>query len=262
MYMQDKKYPKSEVAYLVLASSFAVLLVLTNIIGIKLFQAPAYSVTSSILFFIPQDANGFALTTGILTYPLTFLITDVVSEIWGERRANFMVMIGFFMSVLMLGIVTLALVVPAHIYWVAPDNPFGYTNVEEYSNAFESVFSVNGKLLFGSMLAYMVAQLLDVKLYHFWRNLTNGKHLWLRNNGSTMISQLADTAIVNSILFYWGFGWEFWQGVTVMLTIYFYKLMIALIDTPLIYLGVNIMKRLLIQWGEMDADGNIIHTQS
>ena len=77
-----------------------------------------------------------------------------------------------------------------------------------------------------------------------------------------MISQLADTAIVNSILFYWGFGWEFWQGVTVMLTIYFYKLMIALIDTPLIYLGVNIMKRLLIQWGEMDADGNIIHTQS
>lgn len=258
MYMQSKVYPKSEVAYLVLASSFAVLLVLTNIIGIKLFQAPAYEVTSKVLFFIPQDANGFALTTGILTYPLTFLITDVVSEIWGERRANFMVLIGFFMSMLMLGIVTLALAVPAHIYWVAPNNAFGYSGVDEYRTAFASVFSVNGKLLFGSMLAYMVAQLLDVRLYHFWRKLTKGKHLWLRNNGSTVVSQLADTAIVNSILFYWGFGWEFWMGVEVMMTIYFYKLMIAIIDTPLIYLGVNIMKRLLTKWGELDEDGNYI----
>ena len=148
MYMQSKVYPKSEVAYLVLPSSFAVLLVLTNIIGIKLFQAPAYEVTSKVLFFIPQDANGFALTTGILTYPLTFLITDVVSEIWGERRANFMVVIGFFMSMLMLGIVTLALAVPAHIYWVAPNNAFGYSGVDEYRTAFSSVFSVNFCLFF------------------------------------------------------------------------------------------------------------------
>ena len=258
MYMAEKSYPKSERAYLVLASAFAVLLVLTNIIGIKLFTAPFYGVTSKLLFFIPQSDLGFALTTGILTYPLTFLVTDVVSEIWGEKRANVMVVIGFLMSILMLAIVQLALHVPGHMFWAAPDNPFGYADAAAYQNAFASVFSVNGKLLFGSMLAYMVAQLLDVKLYHFWRNLTKGKHLWLRNNGSTMVSQFVDTAIVNSILFYWGFGWPFWQGVEVMLTIYFYKMLIAAIDTPLIYLGVALMKKKLVEWGELDEDGNLL----
>ena len=107
------------------------------------------------------------------------------------------------------------------------------------------------------MLAYMTAQLLDVRLYHFWKKLTKGKHLWLRNNGSTMVSQFVDTAIVNSILFYWGFGWEFWQGVEVMLTIYFYKLMIAIIDTPLIYLGVHLTKKQLQNWGELPPDNQL-----
>ena len=216
--------------YLILTTLFSVVLVLTNIIGVKLFQGP----------FNP---TAHALTTGIITYPLTFLLTDVVSEIWGLKKANAMVLIGFLMSFVMLIFVQIALYLPAHPYWVAPDNPFGFEVVGDYQNAFNSVFSVNGKLLFGSMLAYMVAQLLDVRLYHMWRRITKGKYLWIRNNGSTSISQLVDTFIVNSILFYWGFGWEFWQGISVMLTIYFYKLILAVLDTPLIYLSVAMIKK-------------------
>ena len=216
--------------YLILTTLFSVVLVLTNIIGVKLFQGP----------FNPTS---HALTTGIITYPLTFLLTDVVSEIWGSKKASAMVLIGFLMSFVMLLFVQVALYLPAHPYWVAPNNPFGFETVGEYQNAFNSVFSVNGKLLFGSMLAYMVAQLLDVRLYHMWRRLTKGKYLWSRNNGATSISQLVDTFIVNSILFYWGFGWEFWQGISVMLTIYIYKLILAALDTPLIYLSVAIIKK-------------------
>jgi len=216
--------------YLLLTSLFSVVLVLTNIIGVKLFQGP----------FNP---TAHALTVGIITYPVTFLITDVVSEIWGAKKANAMVLIGFLMSIVMLLFVQIAIHLPAHAYWVAPDNPFGFETPSEYQNAFNSVFSVNGKLLFGSMLAYMVAQLLDVRLYHMWRRITNGKYLWIRNNGSTSISQLVDTFIVNSILFYWGFGWEFWQGISVMVTIYFYKLILAVLDTPLIYLVVAMIKK-------------------
>ena len=219
-----------EQTYLILTTLFSVVLVLTNIIGVKLFQGP----------FNP---TAHALTTGIITYPITFLLTDVVSEIWGLKKANAMVLIGFLMSFVMLIFVQIAMYLPAHPYWVAPDNPFGFETVNEYQNAFNSVFSVNGKLLFGSMLAYMVAQLLDVRLYHMWRRITKGKYLWIRNNGSTSISQLVDTFIVNSILFYWGFGWEFWQGISVMLTIYFYKLILAVIDTPLIYLSVAMIKK-------------------
>lgn len=227
----EQEYPRSEGLFLVYATAFSVLLVLTNIIGIKLFTAP--------------HSDEFALTTGIITYPLTFLLTDIVSEIWGQRRASFMVIVGFGMSVLMLCVVQLALYLPAHPYWVAPANDFGYSSAAEYQNAFSSVFSVNGKLLLGSMLAYMVAQLLDVRLFHFWKRVTAGKHLWLRNNGSTLVSQLVDTAIVGSILFYWGFGWDFGQGVEVMMTIYAYKVVLALIDTPLIYAGVWATKRWL-----------------
>jgi uncharacterized integral membrane protein (TIGR00697 family) len=229
--VDDRRYPLYERTYLVLAASFVVTLVLTNIIGIKLFRAP----------FNPE----FALTTGILTYPLTFLFTDLVSEIYGKRRADFMVVLGFLMSVMMLCITQLAMRVPPHPVWAPPDNAGFYPDAAGYQYAFESVFSLNGVLLLGSMLAYMCAQLIDNWLYHFWKDLTKGKHLWLRNNGSTWVSQLVDTAIVNSILFYLGFGMEFWTGVKIMATIYLYKLVLAMLDTPLIYLGVFLLKRLL-----------------
>lgn len=242
--VDERRYPLYERVYLLLAATFAVLLVLTNIIGIKLFYAPAYELTSTVLFFIPASDAGFALTTGIITYPLTFLVTDIVSEIYGKKRADFMVLLGFLMSLLMLGITQIAMRVPPHPYWVPADGAF-FDTVQGYQNGFESVFSLNGFLLVGSMLAYGAAQLTDNYLYHFYKRLTKGRHLWLRNNGSTLVSQMVDTAIVNSILFYLGFGWGFWQGVEVMMTIYFYKLMIALLDTPLIYLGVWLLKRIL-----------------
>lgn len=224
------QYSLYERLYLVFAASFVVLLVLTNIVGIKLFQAPLNP--------------AFALTTGILTYPLTFLVTDIVSEVWGRRRADFMVLLGFLMSLLMLGIVQLAISVPPHPFWVPGVDP-SYPTEAGYQTAFESVFALNGVLLMGSMLAYGAAQLCDNWLFHFFKRLTNGKHLWLRNNGSTWISQLVDTAIVNSILFYIGFGMDLKTGIGIMATIYVYKLVIAAVDTPLVYLGVFVVKRLL-----------------
>jgi len=267
----DPGYSRYERIYFVLAATFVTVLLLTNIIGIKLFQAP----------FNAQ----FALTTGIITYPITFLMTDVVSEIYGQKRANFMVILGFFLSILMLAIIQIALHVAPHAYWAPGEGGFfadlsgegavaltagesahelvkvegtaagpvrtPVAPVDAYQHAFESVFALNGLLLFGSMLAYLVAQLIDVRLYHFWKRLTKGRYLWLRNNGSTWVSQLVDTAIVNSILFYLGFKMEFWLGVQIMATIYVYKLILAAIDTPLIYLGVWTCKRLLgYRWDE------------
>ncbi len=225
---EPARFSRYERTYLVLATAFAVVLVLTNIIGIKLFPSP-----------FNRD---WALTTGILTYPITFLITDIVSEVYGKKRADFMVVLGFFMSLMMLGIVQLAMRLSPHAYWVPMEGGF-YDDVGGYQHAFESVFSLNGVLLSGSMLAYLCAQLTDNYLFHFWKQLTNGRHLWLRNNGSTIVSQLVDTIVVNSILFYIGFGWELWQGITVMATIYAHKVLLALLDTPLIYLGVALARR-------------------
>jgi uncharacterized integral membrane protein (TIGR00697 family) len=111
--------------------------------------------------------------------------------------------------------------------------------------AFESVFTLPGVLIFGSMTAYLAAQLLDVRLFHFWKRVTRGRHLWLRNNASTMISQLVDTIIVNSIFLGVGLGLDWTLVGKIIAASYFFKLLIALLDTPLCYLGVAAVRRMI-----------------
>lgn len=219
--------PRRDAAYTFCAALFCVVLVLTNIIGVKLFQ------------IFPEGRPGWmpgegalTLTSGIVAYPITFLLTDVVSEIWGRRRADLMVVLGFLMSGVMLGLVQIAKVLPPSAFWTAPEQ-YGDLSMQ---TAFEVSFYYPGLLLFASMTAYLVAQLFDVRLYHFWWRLTGGKHMWIRNNGSTSISQLVDTIIVNGIFLRWGFGWDWAPIIDVIVAVYLCKLVLAWIDTPLIYL--------------------------
>ncbi|RLA17743.1 MAG: VUT family protein [Gammaproteobacteria bacterium] len=220
--------------YVFMAMLFVTLLVLTNIIGQKLFV------------WFDQT-----LTAGLITYPLTFLITDMVSEIYGKRRADRMVIMGFTMTLVMLVIVQISMALPASPIWASTLA----TNMDDgiaMQNAWMASFGVGGWLVGGSMCAYLAAQLTDNWLFHFWRRLTNGKHLWLRNNGSTMVSQLVDTFIVNSFLFYGAFGWEFVAGLKVMAVIYLFKLGIAAADTPLCYLGIFALRRYLHEPAQVD----------
>lgn len=220
--------PRRDRAYTFCAALFCVVLVLTNIIGVKLFQIfpdgrPAW---------FPGE-GALTLTSGIIAYPITFLLTDVVSEIWGRRRADLMVVLGFVMSGVMLGLVQIAKALPPSEFWTAPEE-YGELSMQA---AFEASFYYPGVLLFASMTAYLVAQLFDVRLYHFWWRVTKGRHMWIRNNGSTAISQLVDTIIVNGIFLRWGFGWEWGPIVDVIVAVYLCKLVLAWIDTPLIYLA-------------------------
>jgi len=220
---------RREATFGVLLTTFCVVLVLTNIVGVKLFHLFPAGRPS----WIP-GVGPLTLTSGIITYPLTFLLTDLVAEIWGRKRADFMVLLGFAMSLLMLVIIRVASALPPSSFWTSPALGF---ETAEMQKAFEASFSAPGVLLFASMSAYLVAQLLDVRLYHFWWRLTGGRHLWLRNNGSTMISQLVDTIIVNSIFLRFAFEMS-WPSIgEVILAVYLCKLVLALIDTPFVYLG-------------------------
>ncbi|MEE8515737.1 MAG: queuosine precursor transporter, partial [Alphaproteobacteria bacterium] len=169
----------------VLMAGFVVVLVLTNIIGVKLFLAFPET--------LPRGLFGEAitLTTGLITYPVTFLLTDIVCEVWGRAKANLMVITGFFMSLASLVLIQISLALPGAPAWPA-SNPY-FATVADMQRAFESVFTLPGILIFASMTAYLVAQLMDVRLFHFWKRVTAGRHLWLRNNASTMTSQLFDT---------------------------------------------------------------------
>ena len=230
-----ERFPPGEALYVVFASTFVVVLVLTNVIGVKLFVA--FPETFPEGFF----GSPLTLTSGLVTYPVTFLITDVVSEMWGKRRADFMVVVGFFASLGMLGLVQFTVGLQGSPVWI--NKALGYATVDEMQTAFESVFTLPGTLVLGSMTAYLVAQLLDVRLYHFWRRITAGKHLWLRNNGSTWVSQAVDTLIVNSIFLGFGLGVPWGVVFEIIVTIYVFKVILAALDTPLIYLVVGLLRR-------------------
>jgi uncharacterized integral membrane protein (TIGR00697 family) len=147
------------------------------------------------------------------------------------------------MSLMSLLLIQIALALPGAPAWSAT-NP-NFPSVEAMQRAFESVFTLPGVLIFGSMTAYLAAQLLDVKLFHYWKEVTQGRHLWLRNNASTMTSQLVDTIIVNSIFLGFGLGLDWIVVGKIIVASYAFKLVIAALDTPFVYFGVAVLRRYL-----------------
>ncbi len=235
---------RSQKVFIILAVLFSVNLVLTNILAVKIFQLPF---------------SDIPLTGGDLLYPISFLITDITCEIWGRKRANFLVGCGFAMSLFMLLAVQFTLSLPPHPFWAAPGNPFGYTDPAQYQTAFESVFHVSGILILASMIAYLISQFTDVSLFHFFKRLTKGKHLWLRNNASTMTSQLIDSTVFAAIYFYFGLGLEFLVCLEIWFYMYACKLLFALFDTPLCYAGVALIRKIT---GETNTELKVVHAAS
>ena len=220
------KVGKQELAakiYLYLGALFITSLVVSNLIFQKFF------------YWYPFDMEIFGiklfeLSVGILPYPLTFLITDLISEIYGKKKANHLVIAGIFASFFSMGIVLLADVVP-----VMENSPLS-------DNDFEKVFSLSPFAVLASMLAYLAAQFVDIRIYHFWKKFTKGKYLWLRNNFSTFASQFLDTFTVISLLCLFGIlPWNLFFGL--ILSGFIFKLFVAAFDTPLLYLFVWLFKR-------------------
>ena len=203
--------------YMILTAIFIASLVTCNLIFQKFFTWTALGIPN------------FALSVGIIAYPVTFIVTDLISELYGPRRANQVVLAGFFASVFTVILVYVAMAVPT-----ADISPLD-------NDTFEKVFGLSGPAFFGSMLAYLTAQFIDIRIFHFWKRLTEGKYLWLRNNASTMCSQLVDTSVILLILCSAGlinfesFYSLLWMG-------WMFKVFVALIDTPIIYFCLWLLK--------------------
>ena len=209
--------------YLFLAALFITSLVVSNLIFQKFFYWYPFSVR---LF----GSNLFELSVGILPYPITFLITDLISEIYGKKKANQVVTAGIFASFFSIVILLIAQAVPA-----IPASP-----VDDAT--FDKVFALSPLAVLASMLAYLFAQYIDIRIYHFWKNLTRGKMLWLRNNFSTFASQFIDTFTV--IVLLCGFGvlpWSLFWGLLVSGVLF--KILVAALDTPLLYLLVFLFRK-------------------
>ena len=221
--MTKQKRDLAKNIYSLLASLFITSLVVSNLIFQKFF------------YWYPFDMSVFEnrlfeLSVGILPYPLTFLITDLISEIYGKRKANQVVITGIFASFFSMGILLLANSVPA-----IKNSPIDDTT-------FNQVFALSPIAVLASMIAYLLAQFVDIRIYHFWKKLTHGKMLWLRNNFSTFSSQLIDTVLVVGLLTVFGVldSTLFWGLV---LSGFIFKVIVAALDTPLLYLFVNLFRK-------------------
>ncbi|MCK8522379.1 queuosine precursor transporter [Aquimarina sp. D1M17] len=204
--------------YLILGSLFICSLVVSNLIFQKFFHWDFFGLYT------------FEISVGILPYPVTFLITDLISEIFGKRKANQIVTAGIFASFFSLLIVTVSSLVPATSW--SPIN----------NEIFDKVFGNTIIAVFASMLAYLFAQYIDIQIYHFWKRITKGKHLWIRNNFSTFLSQFIDTLTVLLLLCMAGtIAWD--RFGVLLLSGFLFKVLVAALDTPILYLTVFMFRR-------------------
>ena len=195
-----------------LAMAFTTVLLVANIVAGKIFSIGDWS-----------------MSAGIIAYPLTFLLTDTIAEVYGRKATTRVVWFGFACSLLMTLLIYIVKVLP-----VAADS---IVNQASYDNVLGNV----PRIVFASMVAYLVAQNHDVFAFHFWRRKTNGRHLWFRNNASTAVSQLMDTALFVSIAF-WGI---LPAGVLLSIFVveYIVKILFSIVDTPLVYALVGIVRK-------------------
>ncbi|AAF38604.1 hypothetical protein CpB1085 [Chlamydia pneumoniae TW-183] len=200
-----------------LSSTFTLLLVLSNL------------VLSSKL--IPTTFFNFIIPGGLILYPLTFLISDVVNEIFGPKKARVMIFSAFIANLLASSIVQIFMFFPV----ASP----------EMQTAWHCLFDLSPLRFLASLLAFIVSQQLDIVLYTFFKNRTPNSSLWLRSNGSTWISQIPDTFIVDTCILYFGMGLSFPQTLNIMFYSYIYKITFCVLTTPLFYLAVNTIRKFL-----------------
>ncbi|MCA1743477.1 MAG: queuosine precursor transporter [Desulfonatronovibrio sp.] len=198
----------NSLAFILLASLFSGSLVIASVISSKIITI-----------------GGVVLPAGILAYCITFVASDVISEIWGKEKAKQVVLGGFAALVVCLGLIHLALAWPGAVFW-------------ENNEAYASVLGAAPRIIIASLIAYLISQNHDVWAFHFWKKVFNGRHLWIRNNLSTASSQVIDSAIFISIAFY---------GIMPILPLIagqvMVKLIIAFMDTPVVYFLVWLIRR-------------------
>lgn len=214
--------------YVVCAAVFITALVVAEATASKFFTAFTLPFPVTILGVEFADV---VMTAGVIAFPVTFIVTDLMNEYFGKAGIRFVTFVGMAMIVFEFALLQAAMAVPTASISPVP------------TEAFDLVFGASGRIILGSLTAYLVGQLVDITLFHWLRRLTHGRHLWLRATGSTFGSQFLDTAIVLSV----AFAGQLALGEIVAITLfnYAYKFVIAIVITPLIYAAHWVMDRYL-----------------
>ncbi|MFT6269875.1 MAG: putative integral membrane protein (TIGR00697 family) [Alphaproteobacteria bacterium] len=177
------------------------------------------------------EVFGMQTSMGVILYSSIYFATDLLSERYGRKEANRAVLIGFVVSVIFIVMTSISLM------YLPSSHPTTAAFAQEIHQATSSLFAFSPRFVFGSLLAYFISQRFDVWVFHYIKEKTQGRHLWLRNNLSTMLSQAIDT-LIYGVVVWWGVV-DFATAMQLALAKYFFKVIIALTDTPFIYWARN-----------------------
>ena len=214
--------------FVVCAAVFLTALVIAEATASKFFTAFDLPFTINIL---GQEFTSVIMTAGVIAFPITFIVTDLMNEYFGKKGIRFVTLVGMVMIIFEFALLQIAMAVPTASISPVPEE------------AFNTVFGASGRVIFGSLVAYVIGQFADITLFHWLRKLTQGKHLWLRATGSTFGSQFLDTFIVLLVAFAGQLSFQ--EIIAITLFNYGYKFIIAVLITPIIYAAHWVMDRYL-----------------
>ena len=224
--------PRRQVLAFTLCALFVGFFVAAEILGSKLFEFSLFGIGPKDIG--TGDGDKFVATAGILAFPLTFVMTDIVNEYFGKPTVKHFTWIAIAVNLLLQPVVQAAIRVPAVSFTPG-------VTAQEIQHAYQIALGQSWQIVAASLIAFAAAQWLDVQVFTWLRRLTGGKMLWLRSQGSTVVSQLIDTIVVIFLAFVvipaatGGHPWSMQQATEVALTNYVYKFLIAVLSTPALY---------------------------
>lgn len=225
---------KSTRLFYILGSFFVANALLAEFIGVKIFSLEATMGVSPANFTILGVENlSFNLTAGVLLWPVVFIMTDIINEYFGKKGVRFLSFTAAALIAYAFFMVYFAIGLTPSDFWVERITPRSIVNMDM---AFDAIFGQGLWIIIGSLVAFLIGQLVDVTVFHYFRAITGSSKIWLRATGSTLVSQFIDSFVVLFIAFYIGAGWDIKLVLAIGFVNYIYKFLVAVLLTPILYL--------------------------
>jgi uncharacterized integral membrane protein (TIGR00697 family) len=234
---------KTTKLFYVLGAFFVANAILAEFIGVKIFTLEGTLGFSQVNLSIFNVENlSFNLSAGVLLWPVVFIMTDIINEYFGKKGVRFLSYTAAALIAYAFLMVYFAIQLSPAGFWIERTTTNGVVNM---NSAFNTIFGQGLWIIVGSLIAFLVGQLVDVTVFHYVKSKTGEAKIWLRATGSTLVSQFIDSFVVLFIAFYIGAGWDIKLVLAIGVVNYMYKFTVAIVLTPLLYIVHNIIDRYL-----------------
>ena len=246
---KDIIYHRSNLLFIILGGFFVTNALIAEFVGVKIFSLERTFGSEPFNWTVfGVEGLGFNLTTGVLLWPVVFVMTDIINEYFGRRGVKFL-------SYLVVGLISYAFLMVYLAIHVAPNDWWAFEsglnasnpelNISNMNLAFQKIFGQGLWIIIGSLVAFLIGQIVDVFVFHRIKKRTGEGKVWLRATGSTLVSQFIDSFVVLIIAFYIGSDWDLVRVLAIGTVNYIYKFVVAILITPIIYLGHYLIDRFL-----------------